>query len=39
MMMDPNTIDALTKEWWEIRRAEILESLFKKKKDVGTKEG
>jgi hypothetical protein len=26
MMMDPTTMDALTKEWWEIRRAQILEA-------------
>ncbi|KAK1619594.1 hypothetical protein QYE76_025111 [Lolium multiflorum] len=26
MMMDPTTMDAVTKEWWEIRRAEILEA-------------
>jgi hypothetical protein len=26
MMMDPNTMDPVTKDWWEIRRFEILEA-------------
>jgi hypothetical protein len=26
MTRNPGTIDPLTKEWWEIRRAEILEA-------------
>jgi hypothetical protein len=25
MMINPITMDSLTKEWWEIRRAKILE--------------
>jgi hypothetical protein len=27
MMMDSNTMDPLTKEWWEIIRSDILEAI------------
>jgi hypothetical protein len=25
MMMDPSTMDAFTREWWDMRREEIME--------------
>jgi hypothetical protein len=32
MIMDPTTMDVLTKEWWEITRTEILEAKNAKKR-------
>jgi hypothetical protein len=31
--MDPTTIDALTKKWWETRRVEILEAKKARRED------